>query len=507
MIHSCVTPFFSGNGPSANTHRIAQITIANKLCTNYVAEYTGYRGGSEVSLKPGITLFSKNDEPGLFGGSSMEALFLRMQLFVKLKTHTYYDPFRDLPDGGMEEERSNSGHETRRQCFPYAANQLAYQHRLFVFSLVICGNRARFIRWDREGAVVSAGIDCSRDPDLVIEFLRRFNQLTDKQRGLDPTATPATPEQVEMFEAAVAKIDIESLKPSVGDRKIYPRFRLEVSDSDNTSSYYIVGRALDYCLGVVGRCTRGYLALDLSTKEWVFLKDMWRPDTSGVEPEHVWYEKLIKARVPHLVKFKHASDVIPSIPPCHYHGTPALDDTTTTGRQGAQRGLTHRLAGLFDPSDSSLQGRVHYRLVQRELCRPLSEFTNSNHLVLVMLHSLKGRTLPIHIYVVSLLWVSTNIACSCAFSVAKLFHRDASLGNIMIGLDDEGKLNDWDLCRGVNVDKGMEGPRAVRGSSLMVVSVFTFFFRGPGSSCRPGCSRTLRQATRSPTTSSRISSS
>ena len=33
----------------------------------------------------------------------------------------------------------------------------------------------------------------------------------------------------------------------------------------------------------------------------------------------------------------------------------------------------------------------------------------------------------------------------------------------MIGLDNKGRLNDWDLCRGVNVDKGLEGPRTVGG--------------------------------------------
>ena len=56
-----------------------------------------------------------------------------------------------------------------------------------------------------------------------------------------------------------------------------------------------------------------------------------------------------------------------------------------------------------------------------------------------------------------------HTACSSAFSDADLFHRDVSFGNIMIGLDNEGKLNDWDLCRGVNVDKNLEGPRTVRG--------------------------------------------
>jgi hypothetical protein len=34
----------------------------------------------------------------------------------------------------------------------------------------------------------------------------------------------------------------------------------------------------------------------------------------------------------------------------------------------------------------------------------------------------------------------------------------------MIGLDDGGRLNDWDLCRDINVDKSLEGPRTVSGT-------------------------------------------
>jgi len=112
----------------------------------------------------------------------------------------------------------------------------------------------------------------------------------------------------------------------------------------------------------------------------------------GVKPEHVWYEKLAEAKVPHLVGFKHASDVVPSTLPVNYHGPAALDPTETTSRDGAQRGLTSRLKCLFPSGlQRSLQGHIHYRLVQSEICRPLSEFTNSRHLVLVVLDSLKGE--------------------------------------------------------------------------------------------------------------------
>jgi hypothetical protein len=148
------------------------------------------------------------------------------------------DPFRDLPDGGWRSGIRSTAKNTRGQCLLYAANQLAYQHRLFAFSLVIYGTRARFIRWDREGAVVSCGIDCSQRHELLIEFLQRFNQLTAEQRGLDPTAIPATPEEIETFESAVAKIDIEPLKRSVGDRNTYPRYRLEVGGPNDIVSLH-----------------------------------------------------------------------------------------------------------------------------------------------------------------------------------------------------------------------------------------------------------------------------
>jgi len=375
-------------------HRTEQMDIANDVCTNYVARFTGDRLDPEASFKPGITFFSKNNAADLRENSDTASpitSFLHMELFVELKHDTTCDPFRDLGNGEMEERYSMNGDNTREQCLLYAANQLAYQHRLFAFSLVICGQVARFVRWDREGAVVSVGIDCSQRQDLVIEFLQRFNHLTDDQRGLDPTAVPATPEEVEMFESAVEKVEIESLKRSIGDGKIYPRFRLEVRGANDSASYYVVGKALDYDLGVVGRCTRGFIALDLDTKECVFLKDMWRLDVPGIKPEHVWYERLATAEVPHLVKFKHGSDVVSPTPSLDYCGTAALDPAETTGGNGVQRGLTSRLVHLFRSGEMLLQAHVHYRLVQSEICQPLSEFKNSKHLVSVVLDSLKGE--------------------------------------------------------------------------------------------------------------------
>lgn len=87
-------------------------------------------------------------------------------------------------------------------------------------------------------------------------------------------------------------------------------------------------------------------------------------------------------------------------------------------------------------------------------------------------------------------------ACSSAFVDASLFHRDVSFGNIMIGLDNEGRLNDWDLCRDVHVDKSLEGPRTVSAFLYITTPVFISVYRGPGSSCRPDCLQVLGRGTR-----------
>ena len=148
------------------------------------------------------------------------------------------------------------------------------------------------------------------------------------------------------------------------------------------------------------------------------------PRCTGIEPEHVWYEKLTRVKVPHphLVRFKHTSDVIPS----------TLYLTYST-RQGAQRRLAHRLACLFSSHGSLSQGHPHHRLVQEEPCRPLSEFTNPRHLVSVMLDPLAGSHFN-HLPDPKL----DPTACSSAFSDAGLFHGDASFGNTMTGLNNEG---------------------------------------------------------------------
>ena len=86
-------------------------------------------------------------------------------------------------------------------------------------------------------------------------------------------------------------------------------------------------------------------------------------------------------------------------------------------------------------------------------------------------------------------------ACFSAFSYAEVFHRDASLGNVMIGPDSKGRLNDWDLCRSIYTNESLEGPRTVRYVSYVTALAFTPIYREPGSLCLLGYSQSLGRGT------------
>lgn len=87
----------------------------------------------------------------------------------------------------------------------HVRGEFARQHRLFVFQVILVKRSARFVRWDRSGAVITERFDYVANPETLAEFLWRFNHMSDEQRGFDPTATPATPKEKKRFEDAMKK--------------------------------------------------------------------------------------------------------------------------------------------------------------------------------------------------------------------------------------------------------------------------------------------------------------
>ena len=315
-----------------------------------------------------------------------------MELFVEFKRGSTSDPFN--MDGKVPFPKTfETTCASRGQMVLYATRLQMYQFRTFVFSVGIFGNVARLFRWDRSGAIVSAPIMYAEEGNRELsEFFYRLN-LTDRaQRGWDPTVSDATSKEAEDFDQAIETVVgdgenklFENLLESVGDKANYPRKKVDVLDPSGGQISYIVGRSMMYPKSPTGRCTRGFVAMDMKAKKLTFLKDSWRPDIAGVKSESHWYNMLKGAR--NIAAFSHGSDVGRVV---------VRKGATTRGRQNGiqpQRTLTQNYAMKFSGIDN-MMGYVHYRIVQCEFYVPLTMFRDSKHLTEIMYDVLLGKTFP-----------------------------------------------------------------------------------------------------------------
>lgn len=212
-----------------------------------------------------------------------------------------------------------------RDILAAQARELMYrQHRVFLYQLVLCNRYARFVRWDRNGAVATERFDYTNKPSVLAEFLWRFAHLNRVQRGWDHTVSLANQGEEKLFKTAMQRF----LKAQTGGksgkpvRRIpradltldegFPTWKIRVEDEHtNESTCLVIKRPFHSTGGVLGRSTRAYLAYDLKSKRLVFFKDAWRAAYSRIlGAESHTYRILQKHNVPHLPTILYACDVM-----------------------------------------------------------------------------------------------------------------------------------------------------------------------------------------------------
>ncbi|KAH8099780.1 hypothetical protein BXZ70DRAFT_1065294 [Cristinia sonorae] len=291
--------------------------------------------------------------------------------------------------------------------------ELARQHRTFIFSLLICGDTARFMRWDRAGCTVSEHFNYRENPVPLAEFFWRYGRLPRLQRGFDPTVKVASDrERRRLWDATKDYIDdatnlrapgMETTEDSDSDYPCY-KIAMRASGPGRKTQYYIVQRPLAYPLSPIGRCTRAYVALDLSSGNLVFLKDYYRQVHPDHPPEADIYRVLKESQVPNLPTVYLAGDVEDNV---------IRSQTTMTQEWRRKPGIC-----LSD----DVRVYRHHRIVQ-ELLFPLCCVKSSKQLVEVM---------------------QGIVECIAAAHDAEWLHRDVGVENIMLNKDGKGVLNDWD---------------------------------------------------------------
>ncbi|KAH9949650.1 hypothetical protein B0H21DRAFT_889526 [Amylocystis lapponica] len=363
------------------------------------------------------------------------------------------DPFDDDDPLDLFEATCPKRQAKRFQSMHSASEIFLRQHRCFLYSVIILGTSARIVRWDRSGAMVTRRLDSKEEPQTLCDFLWYFGRMSAEDQGYDPSAVPVAKgsDDYDLMDKK-AKEELprdENNNENVRDyvRRYFKRsladgwqrFKVEVpldevsedtyakiyghgaGDGPTTSTGEEKTRTFLICKphfstsGVVGRGTRGYVAIDCATKDFVFLKDTWRIDLPDTEREGDVLQTLNK-------------NGVRNIPTVLCHGDILAQYTETQNYEIEE-----------SPARNRLKTYCHYRLVEKEVGQALEEFYDSQDLVSVVVDCL--------------------FAHSDAVEKAGILHRDISSGNLLMvkekwpdgSIRHSGLLNDWELSKEIPV--------------------------------------------------------
>ncbi|OSD02228.1 hypothetical protein PYCCODRAFT_412716 [Trametes coccinea BRFM310] len=302
--------------------------------------------------------------------------------------------------------------------------------------------------------------------------------------------------------AAISTMDesyLDAVEPVSGDPRVFryvrdqfreslehdwPRYKLVVGQGEE-KRIFLVGKPVWTAFWLFGRGTRGYVALDVKTRRFMFLKDCWRPFYEGVEPEGCYLELLNedaakdpRIRVPTVIAHGDVAEQVTFTAryalDCAAAGkvdgqeprikaSPATAPVATavdsgTGGDSQQSTDAETLDGPRD-DDTDYRLYTHYRIVFKDVCLPFTSVKSSKQLVSCLYNCITTHSL--------------------AYSNQRLLHRDISAGNMIIrptlssSLDANGMrtvvwhgiLTDWELAKKLpppgesGADKPKEVPR------------------------------------------------
>jgi hypothetical protein len=276
-------------------------------------------------------------------------------------TSTSGNPFISTATGDDSDDyyAASDAHEVVGKITAYATQTLSAQYRTHAFTILVCNNLARLIRWDRAGAIVTEPIYYDKDSYLY-DFLTCYNNASPKVRGHDTTVSIPTSE------------DIEAMMKSVREPPEGPHLSVTIPvQSRSKPRRYIISRPRARPYIPAGRWTRTSIAYDVERKKRVFLKDSWRVLVDGIRPEGDVYALLKEKNVPNVPFCSLANDI---------------------GDADVHRTQTDRFVGKFLEYDAPhFTAHRHYRLVLDDIGEKLETFRKSRDMVKAVRAAILGK--------------------------------------------------------------------------------------------------------------------
>ncbi len=308
-----------------------------------------------------------------------------LEISMECKTKpTAQDPFED--DSPHYEPTVDSRKDVFGQILSYAELVFRHQQRNFFYMVVFLGDYARILRIDRSSIFATKKFNYKTEPSKLSQFLSRYAKLSPAKRGHDMSAKRVRP-GTKLWNVML------SLRTDSSEDHTHQYFsdsldenwswwELKVPVGTTRHKRFLVGKPHFIAPGVVGRGTRGYVALPVDSKgvvkgKFVYLKDAWRVDHPGIDQEGSILQELNDNNVEY-------------VPTLICHGDLAGAEQITDWRDFWAE--CHAVKGVKPATSvSPLKRHQHYRLVVAEVGKPLHEFGDSStQLIMALLACLLG---------------------------------------------------------------------------------------------------------------------
>ncbi|KAH9889462.1 hypothetical protein C8Q73DRAFT_159665 [Cubamyces lactineus] len=339
--------------------------------------------------------------------------------------------YADDPDAGVVEEvasypipgRSRKG--LIAQITTTSSIVFKYQLVTHHFTLLLLGEYVRVAMSDRAGIIYSSQINYKANPAKLGRVFWRLSHASPEARGHDPSAVRIhrdSPEYDAMvaWKTKILPVDDHAREVFVETlREDYPWYKLTVGCEDGPRDF-LVAKPTYVAPELLGRGTHGFVAYNVGDpkRPFAYLKDYWRVVGKRLKPEGEILAYLNSKRVK-------------NIPPLLCHGD-------VLGQKTVAQEIW-QLANGNPERECQMKEHRHYRIVVKEVGKPIYEFSNGKQLVKILSDCV--------------------LAHKEAYKKAKVIHRDVSVGNmIMIPVDKSpqgtviyrGLLTDWEISKEIN---------------------------------------------------------
>jgi len=204
-------------------------------------------------------------------------------------------------------------------------------------------------------------------------------------------------------------------RKALGLGKKDPLIKLSIPGADGNPSYFVTSAPEAPVYAPPGRAIHGFKAYDISHSRIVFLKDLWRIDVEGIQPEGEVYKTLRRAEVPH-------------VPQCLTWGDISTNDyhSTTTWRY-----TSAPWAVLSETPSTHFLPHRHYHLTLDIVGHTLMEYHSSYEMVGAVRDGIIGAfpkiistKLIYQLFSPPVICTALLCACKCASSIT---YREFSL--------------------------------------------------------------------------------